>query len=370
MWLAKSLLTSLACAVTPALALAATAAQPAVAQLTLPASVPAAMISATAARSGPGSSWIEANGVVVPDARSIQDVNAYVTGEVHEVFVRVGDRVKVGTPIASIDSPEFVTTQRSYLALLVNEEQKQVLHGEGRLASYTKDARENLKWWGMTEAQVGALEREHKLTEKIMLRAEGEGLISMVLVEPGALINAGDRSLKAFVVTGKAVARILSTRDPLRIEGYVYPDQLPLLRAGAALKVQGPDGKVLACRVSEVLPDIDPATQRGRFRADLGPPSAFAPGTALRLSVQLARTSGVWVPRDAVLSQHLAPMVYVRVAAQRYERRPVSVLAETATELQVGGVQANEAVVTSGKSLLEGAFRMSHAPAPTDDHHH
>jgi multidrug efflux pump subunit AcrA (membrane-fusion protein) len=366
---AKTLLSSLACAAAPTLAGAATTA-PAVAQLTLPASVPAAMILVAPARSGSGSSWLEANGVVVPDARSIQDVNAYVTGEVREVFVRVGDRVKSGTPIVSIDSPEFVTTQRSYLALLANEEQKQVLHGEGRLANYTKDARENLKWWGMSEAQVGALEREHKLTEKIVLKADREGVISQVLVEPGALINAGDRSLKAFVVTGKAVARILTTRDPLRIEGYVYPDQLPLLHAGTALKVQGPDGKVLARTISEVLPDIDPATQRGRFRADLGPASPFAPGTALRLSVQLARAGGTWIPREAVLSQRLAPVVYVRTAPQRYERRRISVLAETVVELQVSGVQASEAVVTAGKNLLEGAFRMGQAPALADVHRH
>src|SRR5574340_918620 len=148
---------------------AAMAAAPAPAgdRVVLPDATGAGAISVAEVRSGAPSGWLEANALVVPDVRSLQDVNAYVTGEISQVFVRAGDRLKAGDAVASIYSPEFITTQRSYLALMANKEQLQSLREEGRLSDYMKDARENLKWWGMTEAGIGMLEREKKVTTEI-----------------------------------------------------------------------------------------------------------------------------------------------------------------------------------------------------------
>ena len=328
-----------------------------------------ALISVVEARSGNASSWLEANGVVIADPRSQQDINAYLTGQVRQVFVRTGDRVKAGTPLVSIYSPELIATQKSYLALVDNSEQLQYLREAGRLANYLKDARENLKWWGLSDAQIAMLEREGTLVQQLVLRAPGDGLIEQILVEPGSLINAGDKSMKAFIVTGKAIARMVSTTESYWIEGSVFADQLPLLRAGMRVKVTGPGAKPVEHALSKVLPDVDAATQRARFRVNLHPTAPWPPGTALRLSVQVPKADGIWVPREAVLGQHIAPAVYVRLTPHLYERRRVSVLAEAGADVQVTGVQPREAVVTAGKTLLEGAFRMSAAPARSANHH-
>ena len=50
-----------------------------------------------------------------------------------EVYVRVGDSVRKGQPIASVFNPEFITTQKGYLEFLKNEAKLQVLREEGRL---------------------------------------------------------------------------------------------------------------------------------------------------------------------------------------------------------------------------------------------
>jgi membrane fusion protein, copper/silver efflux system len=328
------------------------------------------MIVVTPARSGPASEWLEVNGVLVPDARSIHDVNAYVTGEVSQVFVRVGDHVKPGSPLASVYSPDFIAAQKTYLALTSNEEQKAILKEEGRLSDYMKAARDNLKWWGLTPLQLATLERLSLVTEQIVLAAEIEGVVTQVLVEPGALINAGDKTMKAFIVTGKAIARMVSTSDPFRVDAFVFPSQLPLLRIGARVKLTGPGEKTLDRKLSEILPEIDTATQRARFSVDLVAASPWPPGTALRVAVELTKAQGTWVPRDAVLSQHLDPIVYVRIAPLQFERKHVSVLAETQSEFQVSGILPYEEVVTSGKTLLEGALRMQRAPTRANDRNH
>src|SRR5574340_1584789 len=234
-----------------------------------------------------------------------------------------------------------------------------------------KDARENLKWWGMTEAGIGMLEREKKVTTEIRLTAPTDGVVTEVLVQPGDLINAGDKSMKSFVVTGKSVARIVSTRHPYRIEGYVFPDQLPLLQPGTPVKLRLPNGKSIERTVSQVLPQIDAATQRAAFRVELGrlEPS-LVPGTVIRVSLQIRHATGTWVPRDAVLTQYLEPTVYVKLAPNVFERRRVTVLAATDSDLQVTGVQPPEKVVTIGKTMLEGAFRMAGSGRPGGDHDH
>lgn len=364
-------LLSICCAAWAAAAAAGGADRPAPApnRVTLPANTSPALILVEEARAGAPSSWLAATGVLVSDARSLQDVNAYLTGEVRQVFVRAGDSVKAGAPLATIYSPELVATQKSYLAMVENKEQLQFLREAGRLADYMKDARENLRWWGLTEADIGALERHSRLVQEVVLRAPVPGLVEQVLVEPGGLINAGDRAMKAFIVTGKPVARILAAAEPYRIEGSVYADQLPLLRVGSRVKVTGPGPRTFERRIGEILPDIEAASQRARFRVSLDAATPWPRGTALRLEVEVPRTEGTWVPREAVLGQHIAPAVYVRLAPQVYERRRVTVLAAAGGALQVSGVAPREAVVTAGKAVLEGALRLGAAPSRSSGHH-
>lgn len=347
----------------------AAAAAQAADRVTLPATTSPALILVEEARSGTASSWLAATGELIADARALQDINAYLTGEIRQVFVRPGDHVKAGAPVATIYSPELIATQKSYLAMIENKEQLQYLREGGRLTNYMKDARENLKWWGLNDGDIDALEKHEKLVQEVVLKAPIRGLIEQVFVEPGGLINAGDRAMKSFIVTGKPVARIVAAAEPYRIEGSVYPDQLPLLRVGSRVKITGPGLKTFERRVSEILPDIDVATQRARFRVGLGAEMPWPRGTALQLQVEVPGVEGTWVPRQAVLGQHIAPAVYVQLAPQVFQRRRVTVLAQAGDALQVIGVAPREAVVTTGKAVLEGAFRLGAAPPRSANHH-
>lgn len=312
------------------------------------------------ARAASKESWLRTYGLVVPSARDVQDINAYVSGEVRQVFVRPGDRVKAGGSLVSIYSPEYVLTQKGHLALLKNEEKLGILREEGRLPDYLKDARDNLKWWGMTDAQIKELVAKGKVFEEIMLPAPSDGLVTDVFVQPGALINAGDRSMKAFVVMGKSIARMVSTQAPYWVEGYVFADQLPGLRTGAPVRIELPGGRTIERKIAQVSPAVDPKTQRGRFMVNLQKPMPeLAPGKSVNLSVRVAYRPGIWVSRDAVLAQELAPAVYVQTSPGRFERRAVSVLSENGLFVQVSGILQGEKVVTSGKMMLEGLYRMS-----------
>lgn len=346
----------------------------AVSEVRLPASVRdgPGVITMAAAKIGSQSTQLRTYGQIVPNANAVLDVNTAISGQVVQVFVRPGESVTKGQPLVAIFNPEFITIQKGYLQFLKNEERLQVLREEGRLPDYLKDAKENLRWWGMTERQVTQLIDKGTVVERIVLEAPTNGYITDMFVQPGSLINAGDRSMKQFVVIGKSVARMVSSSVPLWVEGYVYADQQALLRPGMQVDIALPGGHRLRRPLTQVVPGVDTRTQRARFLVDMGQNvSGLATGQTVALTLALDRSSGTWVPRQAVLGQKLSPVVYVHAGPGRYLRKSVAVLGETGDWFQVAGVDPQDTVVVDGKMILEGLFRMSgnHAAAAGDDHH-
>lgn len=243
-----------------------------VSEVTLPPGVKGeeSLFSLAQVQAGAQRSTIKTYGLVVPNSKAMVDVNIAVSGQVEAVYARVGDSVRKGQPLASIFNPEFITTQRGYLEFLKNEEQLQVLREEGRLPNYLKGAKENLRWWGMTDKQIADLIEHDKVVEHIILEAPIDGFVTDLFVQPGSLVNAGDATMKQFVLVGKAIARMVAADTPHWLEGYVFPDQRTLLQPGMPVRISLPDGSQLERRITQVLPVVDPITQRARFLVDLG----------------------------------------------------------------------------------------------------
>lgn len=353
---------------------ASASAKAAVREVKLPPNVKGqeSLFSLAQVQAGPQISMIKTYGLVVPNSQAMVDVNIAVSGQVVAVYVRAGDSVRKGQPLASVFNPEFITTQRGYLEFLKNEEKLQVLREEGRLPNYLKDAKENLRWWGMNDKQIADLIEHGQVVEHIILDAPTDGFVTDLFVQPGSLVNAGDRTMKQFVLVGKAIARMVAANTPHWLEGYVFPDQRTLLRPGLPVRISLPDGSQLERHITQVLPVVDPVTQRARFLVDLGrTPAGLAVGQTVNISLQLGKRVGTWVPRQAVLGQVISPVVYVQTAPGQYLRKPVVVLDETLTLLQVKGVEAGEKVVVAGKMMLEGLYRISAGPgADAGDQHH
>jgi Cu(I)/Ag(I) efflux system membrane fusion protein len=344
------------------------------------------LIGLASAGRGDHGDQIRSYGVVVPNASAVVDVNTGVSGQVAEVFARPGDQLRKGEALLSVFNPEFITTQKGYLEFLRNKEKLEVLREEGRLPNYLKDAKENLRWWGMNDRQIDDLIERGKVVEHIVLHAPTDGFVTDLFVQPGALVNAGDRTMKQFVVVGKAVARMVSESAPYWVEGYIYPDQLARLRPGMPVSIRLPNGSKLERPITQIMPLVDGITQRARFLVDLGRRlPGLAAGQNVELSIRIGAGSasnpggGTWAPRNAVLSRDANPVVYSQIGPGRYLRKPVRVKAEAGEWLRVEGVRDGEKLVVAGKMMLEGLYRISAGSGAStgagghdhgDDHHH
>ncbi|RRQ24129.1 biotin/lipoyl-binding protein [Guyparkeria sp. SCN-R1] len=305
---------------------------------------------------------------VVPRPGAVRDINAYLSGQVSEVHVRPGMRVEKGDLIASIYSPEFILTQRSYLALLENEELKETLREEGRLPNYKRDARSNLRWWGMAEDDILALEARKDAVEHLDVRAEVSGVISEVFVAPGEIVRAGDRAMESFVVVGSPLARIVVDGGGRRLQGSVYADTLATLNDETRVRVRADDGEMHDLALTQSVPAVDSTNRLGRFLVDLENPNVLDVGRLVGLELLTRGEEGGWLPRDAVMGQGTGPIAFVEVSEGRYERRTLTIRDYLGGWSLADAVSAGERVVTRGKTLLEGAYRLGDG-AGLDDHH-
>jgi biotin carboxyl carrier protein len=284
-------------------------------------------------------------GRVIAPAGIVHDVNAFISGQLKRLYVRAGSRVRAGDPVALIDSPEFVLTQKAFVALLGNTEKLEILGGEGRLPNYMKDARENLRWWGLGDADIAELEATGTPLEGITVRAPVDGVISEVLAQPGDLLSAGDRTMAQFVVMGRAIARVIADERPLWAEGLLYPDDL----AGVAL---------------------EQTRQLARLLVKLERRDDLYPGQPLHLELLLKRPEQTWAPRAALMGQGPGAVVFVQTRPGTYVRTAVDAGVAVGDWVPVAGLASGTVVVTAGKLALEGAYRLMRSGAPVDDHHH
>ena len=310
-------------------------------------------------------------GTVVAEVGATHDVNSFISGQVREVYVRPGSRVRKGDPIALIESPEFVLIQRSYTALLANDQKLGILEGEGRIGNYLADARENLRWWGLSDADIERLEETGETLDGISVRAELDGVISEVLVQPGELLNAGDRKMAQFVVIGQVIARVIPDEKPLWIESLMFPNDVAGVRAkDARMRVHLPSGESADYPVESVSPSLDPDRQLVRVMVRLDEREGFYIGQPLRVELRLGRWEEVWLPRAALMRQGFGTLVFVEQEPGRYARQQVEAAAVVGDWVAVTGLEEGARVVTHGKMALEGAYRLIRAGVSADDDHH
>ena len=283
-----------------------------------------------------------------------REVTVNTGGAVREVFIRRGQRVEEGDPMVSVFSPDFMLTQRGYLAMMEDSVRLEQIRTLGNLPDYLEDARENLLWWGMTEGEVEALVEDGVVKETLTATAPISGIVTAVLVTPGSLINAGDRGMSAFVITGAPVARVVP-EDGLWAAGRIAPERIQEIAVGQRVRMRvGGAIKWYTGEVVLVDPVVDPDDQRGRFYASFDRfPAAYGLGAPLEMLVETPGEDAVWVPGEAVITVDDADYVYVQKDVDIYERRYVELGTRDQGWVQVReGVAAGEAVVTGGSQLL------------------
>jgi RND family efflux transporter MFP subunit len=298
---------------------------------------------------------------VPPDLRAF--IGSRVEGKIANVYVNVGDGVKAGQVLATVQSPEFETLQvellRAAAELPVAEaasarlkklieveavSQKDVQNAVAQYEAKRSEVaglRERLEILGLSKAQIENLQKTQELVRALPVSALLTGTVVNRTAVAGSPVST---SGPIFEIDNFAT---------VWIEGDVFEGQLSEVRPGlpAAVTVPAYPGQVFEGKVQTIIPSLDPEKRTARLRVVLSNPKGLLkPGMFATLSITVGKEpSGVVVPIEALIEQGGSVFVFVKNGEQ-FAKQDVVVSARDDRYAQISwGLVPNDVVVTDGK---------------------
>lgn len=280
------------------------------------------------------------------------DVHAKVAGYVNEIRVDIGDQVKTGDVIATLDIAE----QKADLAK-AEATYREARLDYGRIQGITRKrpgllAQDEVdKAEAAYEVAKANRDRAKAFTDYAVITAPFSGIITKRLADKGQLIQAGTSANTQPVVH-------LSDNTRLRLVFPAPESIVPQVRAGLPVSVSvQATGLSLAGKIARVSGMIDDATRTMEVEVDLDNPDLhLTPGMYASVTIDLDRQAGVlWVPVQAVAGKE-RPTLWVVDAQNQVEERQVTLGIQTPDKVEVtSGAQEGEMVIFGSRTVSVGA---------------
>jgi Cu(I)/Ag(I) efflux system membrane fusion protein len=291
--------------------------------------------------------------VAVDEARTVRMTAA--DGYIEKISpIAAGSVVRKGDLLATFYSKEFLAAQTSYF--YANKTRGQLPPGFENNITYAQyqTAEKELRTLGMSEYQIQEISRTQKAATEIDLRAPMDGFVLSRNVTLGMRF---DRSTELYRIADLSHVWIMA--DLFESEAHYF-------QPGMEAKIFMPNqGKALRSRVSNVLPQFDPASRVLKVRLETDNPGyALRPDMFVDVEFALHRPPSMVVPTEAVVDSGLQKKVYVETGSGVFEPRTVETGFKVGDRVEiVRGLTEGERIVVSGNFLMDSESRMRKAAA-------
>jgi Cu(I)/Ag(I) efflux system membrane fusion protein len=281
---------------------------------------------------------------------------ARVPGRIEQLQVNyVGAPVEAGAPLATIYSPEMLTAQRQYLERIK----------AGAIATSQSDraaARERLLELGLTEEEIGILDKTLKPTAMVSVRAPMSGTVVSRNVYEGQYVETNDRLFE------------IGDFSQMWFVFDAYEPDLAWLKPGQTVEISVPSlpGQILTAPITFIDPNLSEMSRSARVRVTLDNPDRRL--LHRQTGQALVRGTGpetLMVPRSAVLRHSGRPLVYVDQGGQGYRAQEIQLgrVGDTHAEV-VSGLSEGDRVVTEAALILDSQAQLAHAAVGASGHDH
>jgi multidrug efflux system membrane fusion protein len=292
------------------------------------------------------------------------DLGFRIGGKVVERLVDVGARVGAGTPLARLDPADSELQVRAASAQLAAARAE----ADNARADFQRYARLRQGEWATrqeydrrraaletAEARVREIEAQQRVVENnrryAVLEADGPGIVTAVLVEPGQVVTQGQPAMRVAREGGVEVVANIPEHQIARLSERSLSVKLWSL----------PDVSIRGT-LREVAPSADPVTRTYQVRISLAqvPPAVQLGMTATLVSREPQAARVALLPLTAITQQGRDPAVWVvKPDGQSLELRPVEVTAYRGdTAVIADGLRDGEQVVTAGVYKLDASQRV------------
>lgn len=287
---------------------------------------------------------VPAIGRVEIDERLIAEVQTLTSGFVEYLAVRAeGEPVQRGSRIASIYSPELLTAQHEYKAVLAMSQ-------EVAPPSLRAAARNRLSLLGLPNAQIRRLEQGGAPQRTYPVYAPTSGVVTRIGARPGAQVQLGQSIVtiaglsRVWVVAEIPEAALGNIRVglPVEIRFQAYPDDI---REGT---------------IDYIFPSLDQEARSARVRITIANPGGrLLEGMFANITIQGTGGMALAVPSEAVIDTGRRVVVVVK-RENGFVPVEVRIGRESGEWTQIlEGIEPGDEVVASGQFLIDSEASLS-----------
>jgi cobalt-zinc-cadmium efflux system membrane fusion protein len=293
-------------------------------------------------------------------AKALSTVGAVVAGRLGKINVQVGDRVKAGTALATLESSEAaqmradVARSKAELQRAEDRAKRQALMQKSGVGLEIERAEADIQLRQASADYQRSLQAVRLLGEgadqSIVLRAPIDGVVLRVNASIGATVESG------------AVLFELGEPGALWIVADVFDNDLPLIEKGAKASIQISSlPEPVTGHVIAISAAMQTDLRRGAIYIELDDSHLILkPGLFARASIEAAGPLRIVLPTTAVLIRDKKQtVVYVETSDGQFEARNVTIGQARDGQVPIlDGLGDGERVVISGALLLDSAAAM------------
>ena len=286
------------------------------------------------------------NGRVVANPEATEQISSKYPGRIDKLFVKeIGLQVSSGQPLFQIYSEELQTLQQDYLLQM---RQERAFPAENIYKTLKEAARNKLKLFGYSNAQILTLEKSAKVSPLITVYSKASGVVQEIAVTEGQ-----------YVAEGSPIIR-LENFNSLWVEADVYPSEAGALKVGSSVKVSVEGQPEQAARISFISPALEASTQLLKVRINIRNTGNLQPGMRAVVSLPTAQISNaIALPVDAVIRDEKGAYAWVKTGKETFEPRKVSTGQEDENQIIItSGLEGAKEVVISGAYLLNSELEL------------
>ena len=308
---------------------------------------------------------LKVNGVVSPDVNRTVPVNAMASGRATDIRVRLGDTVKKGQVLMTINSPELSMAFADLQKFRADEalakkslDRAKLLFEHGAIPQKDLQAAEDTEQKATIDVKTAA-ERirilgadPDRISSKFEVRAPISGTITEQNTTSGAGVKSPDNAPNLFTISD--LSRVWVLCD-------VYENNLSQVHLGDSAKVQlnaFPD-RPLNGRISNISRVLDPATRTAKVRLELDNRAGLLrPGMFASVTfISRGKLKRVVIPTSAVLRLHDKDWVFRPDGDHKFRRVEIQTGPATGDGFQevMKGLGAGDRVVANALQFSSSA---------------
>jgi cobalt-zinc-cadmium efflux system membrane fusion protein len=292
-------------------------------------------------------------------------------GRIVKLFAMLGDNVKRGQPLLTIESPDLIQAESTLIAAagvldltshvlerakqlstvqgIAEKDLQQAISDQQTAEGALKAARDAVAVFGKSQSEIDRMVQARTIDPYLVVPSPITGRVTARSAAPGDFVQPGN------VPAPYAVADI----SRIWMNASVTESDMPLVRKGQPIhvSVMAFPGRVFDGEISMVGATVDPQLHRGLVRAEIEDPKhELLPGMfASFVIVTGAPVSAAAAPADGVVREGNGTMtVWLATDGHHFTKRSVKVgLQDGGYDQILEGVESGARIVTKGAVYLD-----------------